>query len=377
MFIVIGCGGGSNGTPNNPGGNKPIDKKADSDGDGIPDYIEKINGTDPNDATSGELPFKIKVKTDNSGVSANNEFEIPINYNYTYSYDVDCDNDGVYEFTNQNGYVVCSYAKPGIYTIAIKGDFLAPWFDAGGANPSDENKLIEIVHWGTIKWKSMNGAFAGCSNLESNSTSVPILTNVKDMSSMFTFAIKFNQDISLWDVSSVTNMTGMFREAKNFNQDIGSWDVSSVTNMRNMFNGATKFNRDIGNWNVSSVTDMSNMFVYATSFNQDIGNWNVSNVTDMSAMFNNAISFNQDIGSWDVSSVTKMSYMFYNATSFNGNVENWGNKTANVTNMSHMFENATSFSNHNLSSWDVSSVTNHTDFSNGWGSGNTEPNWAP
>jgi len=43
--------------------------------------------------------------------------------------------------------------------------------------------------------------------------------------------------------------------------------------------------------------------------------------------------------------------------------------------MPNMFENASSFSNHDLSSWDVSSVSDHKDFSKDWGIGNTEPNW--
>jgi len=44
--------------------------------------------------------------------------------------------------------------------------------------------------------------------------------------------------------------------------------------------------------------------------------------------------------------------------------------------MRAVFYNASSFSNHNLSSWNVSNVLDHDNFSHGWGSGNTEPNWS-
>ena len=65
-----------------------------------------------------------------------------------------------------------------------------------------------------------------------------------------------------------------------------------------------------------------------------------------------------DISSWDVSSVTNMQSMFYQATSFNQHIGNWN--VSSVTNMSYMFYRATSF-NQDIGSWDVSSVTNMQD----------------
>ena len=53
---------------------------------------------------------------------------------------------------------------------------------------------------------------------------------------MFNYALDFNHDISVWDVSSVTDMSYMFSSADSFNQDISDWDVSSVTSMGSMFN---------------------------------------------------------------------------------------------------------------------------------------------
>jgi surface protein len=43
--------------------------------------------------------------------------------------------------------------------------------------------------------------------------------------------------------------------------------------------------------------------------------------------------------------------------------------------MEAMFHLAESFSNYDLSRWDVSKVTNYSNFSDGWGDGNIEPNW--
>ena len=82
----------------------------------------------------------------------------------------------------------------------------------------------------------------------------------------------------------------------------------------------------------------------------------VSGITDMTGLFLNPTyietSFNGDISSWDVSSVTNMSEMFLNADSFTGDISNWD--VSNVTVMIDMFR----FSDFNgdISSWNVSSV---------------------
>ena len=176
----------------------------------------------------------------------------------------------------------------------------------------------------------------------------------------------FNENISLWNVSSATSMVSMFENCK-FNNDISNWDVSSVTDMTQMFysyalseyaNGVTVtgfFNQNISTWNVSSVTTMKNMFHDNALFNQEIGDWDVSKVEDMYQAFRQANAFNGNIGGWDVSSVTNMEKMFYSADSFNADINSWN--VSSVANMKYMFGFVDSF-NTNLDTWDVSNVTN-------------------
>ena len=82
----------------------------------------------------------------------------------------------------------------------------------------------------------------------------------------------------------------------------------------------------------------------------------------MGGMF--AISiFNQDISTWNVSNVTNMASMF-RGSEFNHDISAWN--VSNVTDMKEMFKDGccdplgdifrTKF-NQNLSSWDVSNVT--------------------
>ncbi|MBL6899197.1 MAG: BspA family leucine-rich repeat surface protein [Gammaproteobacteria bacterium] len=181
------------------------------------------------------------------------------------------------------------------------------------------------------------------------------VSQITDMSDVFSGKTSFNQDISSWNTSNVTTMLNLFKGASVFNQNIGSWDTSSVTNMRSTFEGASVFNQDIGSWDLSNVTNTRAMFKDATSFNQDIGSWNVGNVTNMRFMFNNASVFNQDIGSWDVSKVDNMNSMFSGASVFNQDISGWD--VSSVTAMFSVFYNATAF-DQNLGTWDVSNVSN-------------------
>jgi len=267
---------------------------------------------------------------------------------YTYTYDIDCDDDGVFEKIGITENETCNFVLAGEHIINIRGIF--PFI---GYNSKD--KILDVMQWGNIAWKSMNSAFYGARNLQISATDSPDLSNVTNMSQMFMGASFFNSDISNWNVSNVTNMSQMFYEASSFNQDLSSWNVSNITDMSRMFYEASSFNQDLSSWNVSNITDMSRMFVSAYAFNQDLSSWNVSNVTDMSSMFSGTDAFNQNIGSWNVSNVTNMSGMFNGASAFNQNLNSWN--VSNVTNTSSMFSGASAF-NQNIGSWDVSNVTN-------------------
>ena len=245
---------------------------------------------------------------------------------------------------------------------------------------TSNDKLLEVVQFGTVAWESMKQMFYYCKQMTfATGIDTPDLTKVTDMSQMFFFCEVFNQPLNNWDVSQVTNMSAMFAVCKAFNQPLNSWVVSQVTNMRRMFffcesfnqplekwevSNATNmsgmfadckaFNQPLEKWNVSSVTNMSEMFLSCEFFNQPLEKWNVSKVTNMSGMFADCKAFNQPLNSWDVSNVTDMHGMFKDNTTFNQPLEKWD--VSNVTNMSEMFAGNKSFT-HSLAGWDVSNVT--------------------
>lgn len=88
-----------------------------------------------------------------------------------------------------------------------------------------------------------------------------VVSDVTDMSNLFSGIFDFNEDINGWDVSGVRNMENMFEDATAFNQDLDRWDVSEVTNMKNMFLGADKFDKDLSQaWTLNPQCDTENMF---------------------------------------------------------------------------------------------------------------------
>ncbi len=286
-------------------------------------------------------------KTDNQGESHQNQIKIPI-YKYSrydYNYTIDW-GDGIIE-RDLSEERLHSYENAGTYTVKIVGQFPGINF----SNSLDKKKILSVEQWGAIKWRSMEEAFYGCSNLVVNATDRPNLSAVSSMRSMFNGATNFNSDIGGWDVSHVNDMRLMFNRT-NFNQDISRWNTANVTHMDGMFSNTPYFDQDIGNWNIRKVRSLSGMFYEAKSFNQPIGNWNLSNVKDTRFMFYEASLFDQYIGDWDLSSVTDMRYMFFK-TSFNQDIGDWD--VSSVTRMTHMFDKATQF-NQDIGNWDVSSV---------------------
>tara|TARA_B100000949_G_C14288877_1_gene456038 strand:+ start:3439 stop:8841 length:5403 start_codon:yes stop_codon:yes gene_type:complete len=281
---------------------------------------------------SAQTEFITTWKTDNSGVSADNQITIPTHPDEAYDYSVDW-GDGSSD-TNIIGSITHTYDVPGIYQVSISGEFPRIYFNESG----DKDKILNIKQWGNTQWTSMESAFAGCSNLSVGAEDIPNLSNVTSLRRMFYYCNYINQN------------DGNTREFSNFNgiENFDSWDVSTITDMSYMFDKST-FNQDIFSWDVSNVLDMSYMF-FSSSFNKDINSWDVSNVVNMAGLFGSGM-FDQDISGWDVSNVVNIDFIF-NSTYFNHDVTAWN--VSNLVSMRHAFSQG--HFDQDLSSWDVSNV---------------------
>ena len=214
---------------------------------------------------AGSDDFIITVKTNITGATANNQFQIPIS-GINFHYNVDCEDDGNFEVNDFNSAYTCTYSSAGTYTIRIVdkiGDgsgFTGFSFN----NIGDKLKLLSVDQWGTFKWKFLNGAFWGSTNVVFNATDSPDLSGVLNLSDMFRFATNANPNTTNWDVSNVTSMADMFRSASSANPNTSNWDTSQVQTMSHMFWNALAANPDVTTWDVTQVSNMDLMFANVT-----------------------------------------------------------------------------------------------------------------
>jgi surface protein len=229
--------------------------------------------------------------------------------------------------------------------------------------------------WNTQAVNSMGNLFNGASAFNNGLTSGTAGTLAWNTSAVTTFyttfynATSFNCNVGSWNVSLCGDFTSMFDGSSKFNNGgsdtIGNWTLKTTgtINMTYMFARALLFNQPLNGWNTIAVTNINGMFSNCPVFNNGLASgaagtlaWNTSNVTIMSFSMA-ASSFNCDISSWDVSKVTDFSLMFNQASKFNQPLNSWVLKTTGTVNMSSMFISATIF-NQSLSSWNTIAVTN-------------------
>jgi surface protein len=284
--------------------------------------------------------------TANPGTSANTQITIPVSSSETYNYNIDW-GDGTAD-KGVTGSITHTYSTASTYTIKVSGTFPRIYFSYGG----DTSKITEIQQWGRNPWTSMEGAFAGCNNLDVTATDAPDLTGVTNLQEMFNSCqnLQGTTAFNTWDVAAITNMTLLFGDTPLFNQSLSDWNVSNAQDMNLMFY-KSGFNQDVSNWNVGNVQNMDLMFSESSFNNASLNNWNVAQVTTMFGMFQNT-SFNQDISGWNVSNVTNMNSMFQGNTSFDQDLANWD--VSSLDTASSMFLGATlSYENYDslLNAW--------------------------
>jgi surface protein len=288
-------------------------------------------------------------KTNNTGISSNNQIKLPLYNGGDYNFVVDWGDTTTNTITTWNQIEVThTYPSAGTYIVKISGNLNGWRFNNGG----DKLKILNVLNWGILQPGNLGNQFLGCSNMTCAATD-PLLTGTTNMLGMFRSCTLFNGNIGNWNMSGVTSTSYMLFACSSFNQNINNWNMSTVTDTSAMFRGCSIFNQNLNSWNVSNVTNMFNMFQLCSAFNGNISAWNVSNVQNMQGMFSSCSIFNQNLSAWDVKSVTTMYGMFNGCILFNSNLSAWN--VGMVQNFNGMFNGCVLF-NQDLSLWNVSSA---------------------
>ncbi|MCD6328780.1 MAG: BspA family leucine-rich repeat surface protein [Candidatus Cloacimonetes bacterium] len=208
--------------------------------------------------------FKSTWKTDNVGVSNDNQIVLPLEISGTYNFKVSWGDENTDKITIYNqSEVTHTYASAGIYTVKIIGTINGWRFN----NVGDKLKLLTIESWGELLLGNNACNFYGCSNLIINAV------DILDVSSNTTFYAIFRNcsslttfDVSSWDVSSITTFRDAFYGCSSLTTlDVSSWDVGSVTAMNSVFYGCVLLTDVVvNNWNITSTTNMTHMFFGVT-----------------------------------------------------------------------------------------------------------------
>ena len=143
-------------------------------------------------------------------------------------------------------------------------------------------------------------------------------------------------DLNSWDVSKIDDMEDLFRNIK-FNFNVSKWDVKNVKNFKNMFNYCEKFNCDLSKWNVSKGISFEGMFEGCKRFNQSLNSWDMRNSTSIRRMFYRC-KYNKPLNKWKLYRIRDMEEVFA-FSSFNQNINDWNLyiKNTNNINMRNMY----------------------------------------
>ena len=168
------------------------------------------------------------------------------------------------------------------------------------------------------------------------------------------------------DTSNVTNMTNAFHFCSSLTEleGVSNWNTSKVASMSCMFDLCPLTSLDLSNWDTSNVEHLQCMFSTCSSLTSvgDISNWDTSKVVSMADMFTGCSSLKTlNLSNWDISNVSKLGGMFYGCSSLTtvGDISNWNTSKATV--MQSIFNGCSKLSV-NCSNWNVSKVTNHSNF---------------
>ncbi len=231
----------------------------------------------------------------------------------------------------------------------------------------DKYDLYVLTDSGVIYMpKECNVLFAYMQSLTKVITDNMDVSRVTTMSSMFRGCSTLEElDVSDWDVSKVTNMSSMFQDCQTVTAlDVSGWNTPGVKNISSMFSGCSNLaSIDVSDWTVDNVTEMNAIFKYCPKLASpmNLSGWKVGKVTSMMLMFEGCTSLTElNVSGWDVSNAKSLRGIFKNCNLLTElEVAGWPVSEKN-TSLFETFWGCSNLKQLDLSSWNVSGVTDMT-----------------
>ena len=230
--------------------------------------------TDGGQAVSPE--FVIQVKTDNAGVSEDNQFELAVGNGYnTYDYNIETSDGQV--LNNNTGNTRITFPSAGTYQLKITGVLPSLYFQG----TTDKLKVTSIINWGTNPWLSLNRSFIDFRNCVINATDLPNLSQCTSLKlAFYSWQSLVNWDVTNLDVSNVTNFEGVFQNCVNLEtlEGINNWQIGDlgIDGFKWAFNNCRKLTSTMEDWDVTNIRNIGNMFSNAYLYDNTFGKWNIT-----------------------------------------------------------------------------------------------------
>ena len=172
----------------------------------------------------------------------------------------------------------------------------------------DNKALIKSVQFGsTVRPKSMNVWFRGCSNLETVDVEGLDLSQCNGLWGTFMGCTSLRSiDVGTWDLSRVETISQLFNNCRTLSViDVSDWNTGNIMSFSKAFEGCeTVRELDVASWDMSKAKNIRYIFAKCKMLTSiDVGDWDVSNVGNFVGAFEFCASLVRiDVSKWDTSS---------------------------------------------------------------------------
>jgi surface protein len=178
---------------------------------------------------------------------------------------------------------------------------------------------LDLSMFDTSKKTDMFRMFCGCSSLEEIKGNI-VVSKGTIVADLFNGCAKLKSiDVSKWDVSECGGLSGTFLGCSSLSSlDVSNWNVTNNTGFDNTFNGCSNLTSlDVSKWNTSSATNMTHMFSGCSHLQTiDVSHFVTVNNTDYSYMFADCSALTSlNLSSFVTKNATTMLCMFAGCSS--------------------------------------------------------------